>query len=179
MTKTTIDQTPATWTHKDHTIMFQPNGEFTVTIKGRIVRSPSLDAAKKKINAALLNSFREFDALSFSFYAGSDTKGIKVHVTGIEKVRGRTWGTTHHFQGKAEEVIHGKPRTREDTFGTLFPDTPECRAAYAAYIELCVVNAARKEEAEKAEAALRAKIPTISADDFAREGRLVIKAVKS
>lgn len=139
--------------HSGIKIDFDENSaQFSATINGKLSRSPSLAAIKKRIDAASASTFKPFKAIVFGHYSGMK----EVSVTGIHVPRkndrfNRTprWDTSD--DSKPAEV-------------TL--DTPANRDAAKAYLK-------RYKEVEKIEAKFAAEleamldaIPTIKPEDY-------------
>ena len=92
-----MSKTAGIYKHKDHTITFDPErAYFVATIGGKVSTSSSLDAMKKKIEAALSIDFKQFKAFApkedKNSWRSSNTPLVAVVVTGIEKQADR-WNT--------------------------------------------------------------------------------------
>ena len=119
-----MSKTAGIYKHKDHTITFDPErAHFVATIGGKVSTSSSLDAMKKKIEAAVSINFKQFKAFApkedKNSWTSSDAPLVAVVVTGIDKYADR-WNTRFRFkiEGRASMPMH------------VYADTGEAVKAY-------------------------------------------------
>ena len=90
--------------HSGTKIILTEQGEFTASINGKLVRTPSLDSMKKRIDGA--NAFQPFPAIVNS----RGGKFEEATVTGIAKPRGKkSWSNGPQFiiqGGKQHSVVY-------------------------------------------------------------------------
>jgi len=115
-----MSKTAGIYKHKDHTITFDPErAYFVATIGGKVSTSSSLDAMKKKIEAALSIDFKQFKAFApkedKNSWRSSNTPLVAVVVTGIEKQADR-WNTRFRF--KIEGHNHMPEHVYADSVGS-------------------------------------------------------------
>ena len=124
--------TEQTWQHRGVSITFDTaRAIFLATIDGKPQRAPSLDAIKKKIEAAVNNAFTPWRGLSVSYYGAAFRE---VEVVGIAKGR-KEWLVRY---------LDRDGRRSEGNESAIVEDTPENRSLVAA-----MVAAHKTLEAEK------------------------------
>jgi len=161
-----MSKTAGIYKHKDHTITFDPErAHFVATIGGKVSTSSSLDAMKKKIEAAVSINFKQFKAFApkedKNSWRSSNTPLVAVVVTGIEKQADR-WNTRFRFkiEGRASMPMH------------VYADTGDAVNAYDALRKHNISWERFKDEYEKKKQFLSAALQKheICAKDFTGKG---------
>lgn len=143
------------WTHEGVKISLNERGAFTATIKGKFQSAPSLDAMKKRIDESKRDTFVPFEAYQIGRY--SDRSDLKAFtVTGVVKLRTTRYSTrTHSFQCSDN---------RERDY--VNPVTPENTKAANEYLSALKETRRIKDEREKVETKLAAKIAQVTPHNY-------------
>ena len=165
--------------HAGVTITFnEVNATFIGTIDGKLVRAPSLDAMKKKIDKARTSEFTAFDALDYQIFYDAPSR-VEAKRPDIEKIRVKNLKITRKRYGDKEEFICesvSDPQKRkywatngEFTKNYFVPDTAEARAAITNYYEIAFAAQRQRAQLSKAIEDAQAKIPIVRIEDYMKE----------
>lgn len=91
-----------TFKHNGIEITLTKEGKFEFCLAGEYISAASLDAAKRRIDKAEKNPFKEFDAMAHHY-----SQWRKVRIVGINKPRGK-WGAAgqHSFRDEKGNTHH-------------------------------------------------------------------------
>lgn len=139
------------WEHNGAVIEFDATrGKFVTTVSGKRVVSPSLDAAKARLDKAKSSDFEAFDAVVNTY--GSNLRTVRI--VGIRRARSK-YGSEFEFVSDAG-----------DAYPVLIPATPENAAKVEEFLVLKAANSAKANELQKATDAARTALPHLRADDY-------------
>lgn len=139
------------FTHKNVQITLDYNGQFTATVRGKVVHKPSLDAMKKFIDTP--PAFTPFKALRTQY-----GEAIEIEVVGIKKDRSRYGGGRLSFRCKNQNY--------EFDDRTVIEDTAENRALLTQIQAKAAEARALNERMNKELEALREKLVVLNPDSF-------------
>lgn len=153
----------SSFSHKGTTITLDGNGAFRATHKGEVVRGPSLDAVKKKINAIDAKGFVEFDALNFIW----GNKLGEFRVVGVQPGKKGSW---RNANAKWKVTDKNKTSPTVDTSRVVIPDTPENRVKVQAYLTRLSAIIQQEEQLKQEREKSYSDLPWANPDDHTPGG---------
>lgn len=129
--------------YKNFSITMTPNGKFVATVAGGVVKAPSLDGLKRKLDK--LHVFKSFDAFRLGYH--SEIQPVKIVGT-TRKGRTIYWVNEHNR-----------------TYDHVIIDTPENRALADAWVALVDKNDKERDRMQDAEEAAKDALPKILPGD--------------